>query len=98
MLKSFRIYAASVTFYKQCKALPLAPELKDQLARASSSVSLSIAEGYGRIYKREKKRFYRIGLGSLRECQAVLELADVKAPRLLDLADYSGAGLYKLCN
>jgi len=68
------------------------------LVRASSSVSLSIAEGYGRIYKGEKKRFYRIGLGSLRECQAVLELAQIDDPALIDLADYLGAGLYKLCN
>ena len=54
MLKNFRVYALSIQFYRRCKALDLAPELKDQLARASSSVSLSIAEGYGRIYKKEK--------------------------------------------
>ena len=88
MLINFRIYAASVKFYQLCKRLPLPPELKSQLARASSSVSLTLAEGYGRIYPREKIRFYRISLGSLRECQAVFALAEITDPVVLDLADY----------
>ena len=98
MLINFRIYAASIKFYKLCRKLVLPPELKGQLLRASSSVSLSVAEGYGRIYPREKIRFYRISLGSLRECQAVFALGEISDPEVLDLADYLGASLYKLAN
>ena len=98
MLINFRIYAASIKFYQKCKTLVFPPELKGQLLRASSSVSLSLAEGYGRIYAREKIRFYRISLGSLRECQAVFALGEISDPEVLDLADYLGASLYKLAN
>ena len=98
MLITFRIYAVSIRFYQLCRKLVLPAELKSQLVRASSSVSLTLAEGYGRIYAREKIRFYRISLGSLRECQAVFALGEVTDPEVLDLADYLGASLYKLAN
>jgi len=98
MLKNFRIFNASVSFYRECKKEKLSYELRDQLVRASSSVSLNIAEGYGRINTRDKKRFYKIALGSLRECDAVFQLADVSTPELLSLLDHVGGGLYKLIN
>ena len=96
MLSNFRVYQASIEFYQGCRKLSLPSELKDQLNRASSSVSLNLAEGYGRISKGDKKRFYRIALGSLREGGAVFDLAGVRDPSLLALADYMGGGIYKL--
>ena len=98
MLKNFRIFNASVNFYRECKKVKLSHELRDQLVRASSSVSLNIAEGYGRINIRDKKRFYKIALGSLRECDAIFQLADISSPDLLALLDHIGGGLFKVIN
>lgn len=96
MLRNFRIYQAAIRFYKLCKLLELPADSKDQLLRASSSVGRNIGEGFGRILPRDKKRFYRIALGSVRECTTVFLQEDVKDPVLLDLADFLGGGLYKL--
>ncbi|WP_346863031.1 four helix bundle protein [uncultured Draconibacterium sp.] len=40
-----------------------------QLVRSADSVSANIAEGFGRYGKKDKIRFYRIGLGSLEEAK-----------------------------
>lgn len=98
MLKNFRIYQASIRFYQRCCLLQLPPELRGQLRRASSSVGLNTAEGYGRISPKDKKKFYKIALGSLRECEAVFSMAAVSDKELLELLDFIGGGLYKLIN
>jgi four helix bundle protein len=96
VLKKFRSYQLSVQFYHQCYALKLPRHLKDQLSRASSSVSLNLAEGYGKTSFQEKKKFYTTSLASLRECQAVLDLACVKQQSLHQMADHLAGCLYKL--
>ena len=96
MLKDFRLYQAAIRFYQLCKALELPPNSKDQLLRASSSIGRNIGEGYGRILHKDKRRFYRIALGSVRECTAVFDQEVVKDIVLRDLADFLGGGLYKL--
>ncbi len=48
--------------------------LADQLLRASSSISLNIAEGAGEFAGNEKSRFYRMAKRSATECAAVLDL------------------------
>jgi len=47
---------------------------RDQLERASLSVVLNIAEGYGRSSPADKARLYVIARGSARECQALVEI------------------------
>ena len=96
MLKDFRIYIAAIRFYQLCKPLRLPPHARDQLLRASSSIGNNIGEGYGRIGERDKKRFYRIALGSVRECATIFAQEQVADPCLLDLVDFLGGGLYKL--
>ena len=96
MLKNFRIYVAAIRFYHLCKPLRLPAHAKDQLLRASSSVGNNVGEGYGRIGIKDKKRFYRFALGSLRECQTIFAQEQIVDPTLLDLADFIGGGLYKL--
>ena len=48
--------------------------LRDQLARASSSIMLNIAEGAGRFAGADKAHFYLIARGSTMECAAVLDV------------------------
>jgi four helix bundle protein len=47
---------------------------RDQLERASLSIVLNIAEGYGRSSPADKARLYVIACGSARESQALLEI------------------------
>lgn len=98
MLKNFRTYQASVRFYRLATAIKLPRHLKDQLLRAASSVALNLAEGYGKDSFSDKRKFYFQAFGSLRECQAVLDLAQIGEPSLASLADEIGGGLYKLCH
>lgn len=73
-LKDFRSYQLSIEFYKQAERLRCSSHLKSQLLRAASSISLNLAEGSGKRLVPDQRRFYQIALGSLRECQAVLDL------------------------
>jgi four helix bundle protein len=98
MLQDFRAFQLSRDFYQHCKPLKLPAFLKDQLMRASASVALNLAESAsGRRTDKERIRFFTISMGSLRECQAILELEDVRDPKLTDLSDQLGRILFKLC-
>ena len=57
-----------------CPRGTLTAILKDQLLRASSSVVLNIAEGFGSSSRGVKRRHYEIARGSAVECIAVLDL------------------------
>ena len=73
-LKKFRAYQLSVRFYRLCLAIRCSKHLKDQLDRASSSISLNLSEGSAKSSTRDRLKFYFIAFGSLRECQTILEL------------------------
>ena len=49
--------------------------LRDQLNRASLSISANIAEGNGRFTQNDRKYFFGIARGSVQECVPLLELA-----------------------
>ena len=57
---------------------------------------LNLAEGSGRFGRKDQKRFYQIALGSFRECQAILELAENTQSELLELADRLGGSIFLL--
>jgi four helix bundle protein len=96
-MKNFRTYQLSVEFYKNCRELKLPSHLRSQMLRAASSISLNLSEGYGRMFFKDKRKFYIQAMGSLRECQSIIELAQIKSDAVLKISDHLGACLYKLC-
>lgn len=48
--------------------------LADQLHRASTSITLNIAEGAGELSRNEKIRFYRIARRSATECAGIFDI------------------------
>jgi four helix bundle protein len=74
-MKNFRTYDLAVNFYRLSRTLQIRGNLKEQLDRAASSVVLNLAEGRGRGTKADQKRFFQIAMGSVRECQAILDLS-----------------------
>ena len=50
-------------------------ELRDQLTRASLSISLNIAAGVGRVSAPDKAHFFAIARGSAMECGAIVDAA-----------------------
>ena len=97
MLKNFRTYQQSLSFYRYCEQTRLPWFLKNQLLRASSSISLNLAEGSAKPVGKDRLRFYRIALGSLRECQAICDL-NPQLGGLRLVADLLGGSLYRLCH
>lgn len=96
MLRNFRTYQLAVEFTRQASALPLREPFRDQLIRAALSIPLNLAEGAGRESKADQKRFYVIARGSLRECQAIFQIAEVNNTELDKCADCLGDSLYRL--
>ena len=56
---------------------------------------LNLAEGSAKPTAKDRKKFYYISLGSLREVQAILDM--IGHFELAKQADRLGAYLYKLC-
>jgi four helix bundle protein len=50
----------------------------DQLDRASTSISLNIAEGNGKSLPRDRSRYFEIARGSALECAAALDVLVAK--------------------
>ena len=84
-------------FYHRTTKINAPTHLRDQLARASSSIALNTAEGAGRWdTPTDRKRFFRMALGSLRESCAILDLMLVRDEKIRAVADSLGAMLYTL--
>ena len=94
-MKNFTIYQLAVEFYHQTENIKLKSPLKNQFARALLSISLNLTEGSAKPTAKDRRRFYRISLGSLREVQAILQI--VGHFELQQQADVLGAHIYKLC-
>ena len=61
--------------------------MKDQLKRASISIVLNIAEGYGKTTNDDRSKFYDIAKGSSHESAAILDAGRPLA--LISEEDYS---------
>ncbi len=93
----FRTYDLAVEFAKICRQIKLPPDLKYQLDRASSSIALNLKEGSARRSEKERHQFYRIALGSFRECEAIFDIHPASEPELNGLLSRLGGSLYRLC-
>lgn len=94
MLKNFKTYHLAVGLYQSCEKISTKRYVKDQLSRASLSIVLNLAEGSAKPTIKDRKKFYAIALGSLRETQAILDILD--RTQELKIADQIGACLYRL--
>ena len=76
-LETFDVYRVSLDACRSCAPITasLSANLRDQLLRASSSVVLNTAEGFGSSSRGVKRRHYEIARGSAMECVAILDLA-----------------------
>jgi len=78
--EKFPVYRLALEYVKEAEALlaelslPKNSKIADQLARASLSISLNIAEGAGRYSKADKKNFYIMARGSVFECVAIIDV------------------------
>ena len=94
MIKGFHSYDLAIQLYQQCEKLKARAHIQDQLLRASLSVVLNLAEGSGKPTLKEKRRFYGIALGSLRETQALLQV--MNQTEASAVANRLGGMLYSL--
>jgi len=93
-MKNFRTYNLAKQFYKDCKNLNFKAPYRDQFDRALLSVVLNLAEGSAKPTTRDRKKFYSISMGSLREVQVILDLCG-HTQQLKD-SDAVAACLYRL--
>ena len=94
-MQKFKTYQLAINFYHNSNNLRLREPMRNQFHRASLSIVLNLAEGSAKPTPKDRRRFYRIAFGSLREVQAILDI--VGHIELIKEADKLGAYLYKLC-
>ena len=97
MLQKFKSYQLAVQFYRQAKGIKFPVHFKNQFLRASSSIALNLGEGCAKPSKADRRRFYYIALGSIRECEAIVELNGDKSEKLRESLDKLARHVYRLC-
>lgn len=95
-MKTFRTLELAIEFYEKAERLEIKGNLRDQLLRASSSISLNLSEGNAKRTVAEKKRYYHMAYPSVQECKTILKLAKVTDERIADVADKLGAWIFNL--
>ena len=96
-MKTFRTLDLAVEFYQLTEQAKLSGNLRDQLLRASSSVSLNLSEGNAKRTVKEKKRYYQMAYASVQECKTIFKLARIEDASS-DAADKLGAYIFNLLN
>ena len=96
-LESLDVYRVSL---EACRvsagiASSLSSNLRDQLLRASSSVVLNVAEGFGSSSRGVKRRHYEIARGSAVECIAVVDLVRVIGTALDETSTIAARELFE---
>lgn len=93
---TFRTLDLAVEFYGQAITLKEVGHLRDQLVRAAASIPLNLAEGNAKYSVKEKKRYYQMAYGSLKECQTIFKMMKLVDSPVIATADHLGASLFKL--
>lgn len=94
-MKNFRTYQLAKQLVTEGRKTKLALPYRDQFERAVLSTALNLAEGSGKSSVKDRRRFYEIALGSLRESQAIIEILELN--HLSAIADQLGAHIFCLC-
>ena len=80
--EKLHVYQASLEFVEWLhiiqERIPKKFSIYDQLDRASTSISLNIAEGNGKFTQKDRCRFFDIARGSAFECAAALDILSAK--------------------
>ena len=95
-MKAFRTFDLAVSFYRMSATMKMKGPLRDQFARAALSIPLNLSEGRGRATRKDQVRFFQIALGSARECQALVTIANLTDTEAWKLLDSLAGHLYKL--
>jgi len=93
---TFRTLELACQYYDLVSELRLPLHLCDQLLRSASSVALNLSEGNAKTSVKDRRRYFEIALGSLRESNTILRSGRVSYQRILSVADHLGGSLYKL--
>jgi four helix bundle protein len=88
------MFQLALELYQNCEQLKAKAAIRDQLSRASLSIVLNSAEGSAKSTAPERRRFYAIALGSLRETEALLHI--LRAQPQLALVNRLGGCVYRL--
>lgn len=80
--EKLHVYQASLQFVALVGNLlplirPIHRPMRDQLFRASTSITLNIAEGNGKRARGDRKRYLDIALGSATECAGALDILKI---------------------
>jgi four helix bundle protein len=97
-MTSFKTLDLAIEFYDQILEIKVTGNLKDQLHRAASSISLNLSEGNAKGSANEKRHFFQTSYASLRECQTILKLLKETESKAFKTSDQLGAYLYRLVN
>lgn len=96
MNKNFKTLEFAIELHQLLLKYHLQGFHKDQIQRSSLSVALNLSEGAARFTVNEKRRFYRIAFGSLKETQTLMKAANITDKKVVDLANLTGASIWKL--
>ncbi|MCR9206513.1 MAG: four helix bundle protein [Halobacteriovoraceae bacterium] len=95
-MKNFRTLNLALEFYRNAKNEKFPKRfLQDQYDRALLSIVLNLSEGNAKPSAKDRRRFFYIALGSMREVQTLLLVSDKEV--LFQDADAVAASLYRLC-
>ncbi len=97
-MKTFRALELAIEFYQLAEKQAVKGNLRDQLLRAASSISLNLSEGNAKRTPKEKRRYYHTAYASTQECKTLLRLIKNSEPTLDEMVDKIGASIYKLMN
>lgn len=95
-MKTFRTLELAIEFYGKVEEQKVTGNLRDQLLRAASSISLNLSEGNAKRSVKEKKRFYQTAYASCQECKVILKLAKIEDKEVINMIDKLGAWIFNL--